>query len=78
MAASSDATVRRALAADLLKLPGGLGCRPAPASLVDGKLLDALQRCFGARIADVFRLVGGRLSPNGEPAANAAVRLAGV
>lgn len=58
MTPGGDAAVRRALAADLLKLPEGLAGRPAPVSLTRGKkLLRALQRRLGARRAGVFRLV---------------------
>lgn len=73
MTPGGDAAVCRALAANLLKLPEGLAGRPAPACctfpLVQ-KLLRALQRHLRARS---FRLVRGRLGPNGEPAANATV-----
>ena len=42
MAAGGDAAVGRALAADLLKLPGRLGSGPVSTRLADGELLDAL------------------------------------
>lgn len=79
MTASGDAAVCRALAADLLELSGGLSGRLAPASLTGGKrLLGTLRRRLSARVAEVFGLARVWLGPNGEPAADAAVRLAGV
>lgn len=79
MTAGGDAAVRRALAADLLELSGGLGGRLAPASLTGGKrLLGTLRHRLSARVAEVLGLDRGGLGPNGEPAADAAVRLAGV
>lgn len=78
MTAGGDAAVCRALAPDILELSGGLGGRLAPASLTGGRLLGTLCRGLNARVAEVFGLDRGRLGPNGEPAADAAVRLAGV